>query len=334
MRMIRSLIAVASLRVLGVGSLALGVLLCLCAVAASASTARPESAPPWRVGGRVGFTLDAIALPESTGYVLEVFLRIPPATLAQLARDESGNARLRSTVRVKGRFGARVAESNQEFVLMAADSALGQGKVLLARFPAAPGPCQIEARLEDQLSRRKGLVLSSKNRTESVGLVFENGGRLFTQMTVEENVSLPLRYHRNCPPEESREAVAAMLELAGLTDLAAQSAGQLNRGWRQRVALARALILQPEVLLLDNPLAGLDPRQTRWWLDTLAALNAGHPAFARRPLSLVATTDDLRPWQDRARQFGLLQGRRWLPLGGRAELAAGGAPALHEFMTV
>ena len=167
-----------------------------------------------------------------------------------------------------------------------------------------------------------------------VGLVFENGGRLFTQMTVEENVSLPLRYHRNCPPEEAREAVAAMLELAGLTDLAAQPAGQLNRGWRQRVALARSLILQPEVLLLDNPLAGLDPRQARWWLDTLAALNTGHPAFARRPLSLVATTDDLRPWHDRARQFALLQGRRWLPLGGRAELAAGGAPALHEFMTV
>jgi phospholipid/cholesterol/gamma-HCH transport system ATP-binding protein len=167
-----------------------------------------------------------------------------------------------------------------------------------------------------------------------VGLVFENGGRLFTQMTVEENVSLPLRYHRNCPPEEAREAVAAMLDLTGLTDFAAQPAGQLNRGWRQRVALARALILQPEVLLLDNPLAGLDPRQTRWWLDTLAALNAGHTAFARRPLSLVATTDDLRPWQDRARQFALLQGRRWLPLGDRADLAASGEPALHEFMTV
>ncbi len=165
-----------------------------------------------------------------------------------------------------------------------------------------------------------------------VGLVFENGGRLFPQMTVEENVSLPLRYHRNGPPEESREAVAAMLELAGLAELAAQPAGQLNRNWRQRVALARALILHPEVLLLDNPLAGLDPRQTRWWMDTLAALNAGHPAFARRPLSLVATTDDLRPWQDRARQFALLQGRRWLSLGGRSELAASAEPALHEFM--
>ncbi len=167
-----------------------------------------------------------------------------------------------------------------------------------------------------------------------VGLVFENGGRLFTQLTVEENVALPLRYHRNCPPEEAREAVEAVLELTGLGEFAGQVASQLNRSWRQRVALARALILQPEVLLLDNPLAGLDPRQTRWWLDTFDALNAGHPSLAHRPLALVATTDDLRPWQARARQFALLQGRRWVPLGDRAELAASGGTALHEFMAV
>ncbi len=165
-----------------------------------------------------------------------------------------------------------------------------------------------------------------------VGLVFENGGRLFTQMTVEENVALPLRYHRNCPPEETRAAVATVLELAGLAELARQITGQLNRSWRQRVALARALVLQPEVLLLDNPLAGLDPRQTRWWLDTLDALNAGHAWLNGRPLALVATADDLRPWRERARQFALLEGRRWLALGGRAELAASGEPALREFL--
>lgn len=167
-----------------------------------------------------------------------------------------------------------------------------------------------------------------------VGLVFENGGRLFTQMTVEENIALPLRYHRNCPPEEAREAVQAMLELAGLTEFAAQVTGQLNRSWRQRVALARALILQPEVLLLDNPLAGLDPRQTRWWLDTLDALNAGHPAFAGRPLALVATTDDLRPWQARARQFALLQNRRWVALGNRAALAQSDETVLFDLRSL
>lgn len=165
-----------------------------------------------------------------------------------------------------------------------------------------------------------------------VGLVFENGGRLFTQMTVRENVALPLRYHRNCPARETREAVAAVLELAGLTELGGQVTGQLNRSWRQRVALARALALQPEVLLLDNPLAGLDPRQTRWWLDTLDALNAGHAWLNHRPLALVATTDDLAPWRARARRFALLEGRRWVALGGRDDLSASGDPALREFL--
>ncbi len=167
-----------------------------------------------------------------------------------------------------------------------------------------------------------------------VGLVFENGGRLFAQMTVEENIALPLRYHHNCPAEETRSAVAAVLELMGLNDLARLATGQLNRSWRQRVALARALVLQPEVLLLDNPLAGLDPRETRWWLDTLDTLNSGQAGLGRRSLALVATADDLRPWRARARRFALLQERRWLDLGGRDELAASGAPALQEFMAV
>lgn len=170
MRMMRPMMPATVRHAWAVVSLAIA-LMSLCAGVARAATERPEGALPWRVGGRVGFTLDAIAVPETTGYVLEVFLRIPPATIALLSRNESGDARLRSTVRVKGRFGGRVTESNQEFVLMAADSALGQGKVILARFPAAPGPCQIEARLEDLLSRRKGLVLSSKNRAENTGIV-------------------------------------------------------------------------------------------------------------------------------------------------------------------
>lgn len=166
-----------------------------------------------------------------------------------------------------------------------------------------------------------------------VGLVFENGGRLFTHMTVAQNVALPLRYHRNCPPEEAQEAVEAALKFAGLTDHAGQMTSQLNRSWRQRVALARSLILQPEALLLDNPLAGLDPRQTRWWLDILDALNAGHPFLSGRPLALVATADDLRPWQAHARQFALLQRRRWVALGGRNDLSASSDTVMLDFLS-
>lgn len=137
---------------------------------AHASAIRLEGDPPWRVGGRVGFTLDALARPDSTGHVLEVHLRIPPATLGQLARDSVGDALLRASVRVRGRFGARSVESEREIPVSSADTSLGQGKVVALRFPAAPGAVQITARLEDALSRKRGLIYSGRNTPESLEL--------------------------------------------------------------------------------------------------------------------------------------------------------------------
>jgi len=137
---------------------------------APASAIRLEGDPPWRVGGRVGFTLDAVARPDSTGHLLEVHLRIPPATLLQLARDSVGDALLRASVRVKGRFGARSIESERDIPVFATDTTLGQGKVVAMRFPAAPGPVQVTARLEDALSRKRGLIYSGRNTPESLEL--------------------------------------------------------------------------------------------------------------------------------------------------------------------
>jgi GWxTD domain-containing protein len=131
---------------------------------------RLEGPPPWRVGGRTGFTCDAAAFPDSAGYQLEVYLRIPPATLAQLDLDESGRARLRATVSVRPRGRPAPIESTQEFGVGVADTARGQGRVVLFRFPAVPGPCRVQARLEDLLSHRRGLVYSGRNATERTEL--------------------------------------------------------------------------------------------------------------------------------------------------------------------
>lgn len=165
-----------------------------------------------------------------------------------------------------------------------------------------------------------------------VGLVFEDGGRLFNALTVRENVALPLRYHRNADAEEVHDRVRAILELTGLTAVADYQAGRINRSWRQRTALTRALVLQPEVLLLDNPLAGLDPRQLHWWLEFLAALSTGHPFLDRRPVTLVVATDDLRPWRDHGNRFALIDGKRWLPFGERAELNRCHEPLVQELL--
>ena len=147
-----------------------------------------------------------------------------------------------------------------------------------------------------------------------LGLVFE-GGRLFNHLTVAENLALPLRYHGRLAPAEVESRVVALLELTGLTPWANRAAAQLGRSWQQRAGLARALGLQPEVLLLDSPLTGLDARHTGWWLETLGQLARGHRFLAGRRLTLVATADDLRPWRRHANRVACLTGQRLRVLG-------------------
>lgn len=146
-----------------------------------------------------------------------------------------------------------------------------------------------------------------------VALVFE-GGRLLQHLTVAENVTLPLRYHRTLSLTEALARAEALLDAVDLRRHAESLPGSLSRNWQQRVGLARALALAPEVLLLDNVTAGIDPRESAWWLDMLDQLAAGHPLLDKRPLTIIATTGYLRPWRGRARQFAVLRERRFIPL--------------------
>ena len=163
-----------------------------------------------------------------------------------------------------------------------------------------------------------------------VGVVFEHGGRLFNQLTLAQNIALPLCYHHNRAEVEGAETVAAMLDLIGLSAAADSLPGRVHRNARQRTALARALMLRPEILLLDNPLHGLDPRETRWWLEMLGRLAAGHPDLGGLRVTLVVTTDDLRPWLKLGRQFGSLHQRGWSALGDREQLAACADPIVRD----
>ncbi|MGE0239609.1 MAG: ABC transporter ATP-binding protein, partial [Parvibaculaceae bacterium] len=88
------------------------------------------------------------------------------------------------------------------------------------------------------------------------GMVFQ-GYALFPHMTVEGNVAYPLRVRRWPEPKRS-QVVRRALEQVGLADLAGRRPAELSGGQQQRVALARALVFDPDVLLLDEPLAALD----------------------------------------------------------------------------
>jgi ABC-type transporter Mla maintaining outer membrane lipid asymmetry ATPase subunit MlaF len=165
-----------------------------------------------------------------------------------------------------------------------------------------------------------------------IGVVFGFGGRLFNHLTVAENLALPLHYHRNWAPSDSDPRVHAVLEAMGLAEVAHVTPVLLNRNVRQRVALARGLVLGPELLFLDNPLADVDPRETRWWIEFLGTLVEGHDILEGRPLTLIAGTDDLEPWGELGRLFAFIQNGRFVPMGSRAELLAQPNPALRELL--
>jgi ABC-type transporter Mla maintaining outer membrane lipid asymmetry ATPase subunit MlaF len=164
-----------------------------------------------------------------------------------------------------------------------------------------------------------------------IGLVFD-GGKPFHRLSVAENIALPLRYHPGIGGADPAERAREILELTELAPWAGQMPGTIGWAWEKRLGLARALVLKPELLLLDNPLGGLDSRHIHWWMGFLDKLSAGHPFLDNRPMTLVMAGGNLRPWRHRPLCLAVLQHQRFVSLGRRSDLLTVPEPLVRELL--
>lgn len=144
------------------------------------------------------------------------------------------------------------------------------GKVTAIMGPSGSGKTTVLKLITGQLRPDRGRVLvgdtdiGSLSKTElnrirrHIGVLLQNGA-LLTDLTCFDNVALPLREHTRLPETLIRKLVLLKLQAVGLRGAAHLYPSQLSGGMARRVATARALALDPDLMLYDEPFAGLDP---------------------------------------------------------------------------
>ncbi len=104
---------------------------------------------------------------------------------------------------------------------------------------------------------------------KKIAYVFQNGA-LFDSMTVEENLAYPLLEHTKLSHDEIRARIKEMLDLIGLKGSEKLYPASLSGGMQKRVGVARSIIMKPDIILYDEPTAGLDPYNTNRLVDLMA----------------------------------------------------------------
>jgi len=194
-------------------------------------------------------------------------------------------------------------------------------RLITAQISADRGRVVVFGR--DLAELRRGEIYALRRR---MGMLFQNGA-LLTDMDVFENVAFPVREHTDLPEPLIEKLVLTKLQAVGLRGAADLMPEELSGGMARRVALARAIVMDPEVLLYDEPFVGLDPISLGVILRLIKQMNAA------LGMTSIVVSHDVQELATIADESYLISGGRIVASGTPDELRASDSPAVRQFMT-
>ncbi|MBC7374302.1 MAG: ATP-binding cassette domain-containing protein [Frankiales bacterium] len=157
------------------------------------------------------------------------------------------------------------------------------------------------------------------------GVLFQDGA-LFGSQNLFDNIAFPLREHTKKSEKQIRDIVLEKMDMTGLSGAEKKLPGEISGGMRKRAGLARALVLNPEILLFDEPDSGLDPVRTAYLNQLIVDLNAEIKA------TFLIVTHDIATARSVPDNIGLLYRRHLAMFGPREMLLSSNEPVVRQFL--
>ncbi|GAB88987.1 putative ABC transporter ATP-binding protein [Gordonia rhizosphera NBRC 16068] len=158
------------------------------------------------------------------------------------------------------------------------------------------------------------------------GVLFQDGA-LFGSMSLYDNIAFPLREHTKKKENEIREIVMEKIDLVGLAGAEDKLPGEISGGMRKRAGLARALVLDPQIILCDEPDSGLDPVRTAYISQLLIDINAQIDA------TILIVTHNINIARTIPDNIGMLFRKELVMFGPREQLLTSEQPVVKQFLS-